>query len=445
MEKAVNSMNKASSALLREHYFYTTHPSGLPIYIFPKKLTTAFAYFAVRYGSTDNCFCVGEESTPRRVPAGVAHFLEHKLFENEDGSDAFEQFAALGADANAYTTYDKTAYLFSCTENFEAALSELLHFVLHPHFTDASVKKEQGIITEEIREYDDRPWDRCFQNLLCAMYRENPVRENICGSAESIRKITPELLYRCHAAFYRPSNMALVVCGDVDPDTVLKIANEQLPMQSDEKTIQKGHISEPSKVAKPYVEQAMQVSKPLFSIGIKDPVLLTDPDARLRRDLCINLLCEILFSRAGEFYSELFEQGIITPGFAYGYSSTETFAFTCLSGESDEPQRVLKLLKDYLARVCAEGLDREDFERCRRAMYADELRAYDSTEEIASRLLAFVFDGTQMFSCPDVLQSITKEELEALLPSLFEDGLFSLSVITPLDTTDSNFQKGDLI
>ena len=189
----------------------------------------------------------------------------------------------------------------------------------------------------------------------------------------------------------------------------------------------------------------MQVSKPLFSIGIKDPVLLTDPDARLRRDLCINLLCEILFSRAGEFYSELFEQGIITPGFAYGYSSTETFAFTCLSGESDEPQRVLKLLKDYLARACAEGLDREDFERCRRAMYADELRAYDSTEEIASRLLAFVFDGTQMFSCPDVLQSITKEELEALLPTLFEDGLFSLSVIAPLNTTDSNFQKGDLI
>lgn len=432
MKKTPRLTTEYISPLLGERYERFLHPSGLPIYIFPKKLTTAFAYFAVRYGSTDNCFCFGEESTPRRVPAGVAHFLEHKLFENEDGSDAFEQFAALGADANAYTTYDKTAYLFSCTENFEAALSELLRFVLHPHFTDASVKKEQGIITEEIREYDDRPWERCFQNLLCAMYRENPVRENICGSAESIRKITPELLYRCHAAFYRPSNMALVVCGDVDPDTVLKIADEQLPMQSDEKTIRRGHISEPSEVAKPYVEQAMQVSKPLFSIGIKDPVLPTDPDARLRRDLCINLLCEILFSRAGEFYSELFEQGIITPSFAYGYSSTETFAFTCLSGESDEPERVLALLKDYLARVLAEGLDREDFERCRRVMYADELRAYDSTEEIASRLLAFAFDGSELFSCPDVIQSITLNEIEALLSELFADECFALSVIRPL-------------
>ncbi|MBQ8212406.1 MAG: insulinase family protein [Clostridia bacterium] len=432
MEKALNSMNEASSALLREHYFFTTHPSGLPIYIFPKKLTTAFAYFAVRYGSTDNCFCVSEKGTPERVPAGVAHFLEHKLFENEDGSDAFEQFAALGADANAYTSYNKTAYLFSCTENFEAALSELLRFVLHPHFTDASVKKEQGIITEEIREYDDRPWERCFQNLLCAMYRENPVRENICGSAESIRKITPELLYRCHASFYRPSNMALIVCGDVDPETVLKIADAHLPTEALDEPIRRGNVNEPEEVAKTYVEQAMQVSKPLFSIGIKDPVLISDPDARLRRDLCVNLLCEILFSRAGEFYSGLFEQGIVTPSFSYGYSSTETFAFTCISGESDEPERVLALLKDYLARVRTEGLDREDFERCRRAMYADELRAYDSTEEIASRLLSFVLEGTQMFSCPDVIQSITLNETETLLSELFADERFALSVIRPL-------------
>lgn len=445
MAEFANTMNEAVSELLRERYCFTRHRSGLPIYVFPKKLTTTFAYFAVRYGSTDNCFCIGTENVPERVPAGIAHFLEHKLFENEDGSDAFEQFAALGADANAYTTYDKTAYLFSCTENFEAALAELLRFVTHPHFTEASVKKEQGIITEEIREYDDRPWDRCFQNLLCAMYQENSVRENICGSAESIRKITPELLYRCYGAFYRPSNMALVVCGDVDLDTVLRIADEHLPKQNDEEMIRRGRTNEPTEVAKAYVEQAMQVSKPLFSIGIKDPVLPSDPDTRLRRDLCINLLCEILFSRSGDFYNELFETGMITPSFAYGYSCTETFAFTCISGESDEPERVLALLKDYLAKIRAEGLDREVFERCRRVMYADELRAYDSTEEIASRLLAFVFDGTKLFSCPDVIQNITKEELEALLTSLFSDGLFSLSVINPLEAMDTNQKKGSSI
>lgn len=432
MADITNTMTEIRSERLREHYYVTRHKSGLPIYVFPKKLTTAFAYFAVRYGSIDNSLSLDGEQAAHRVPAGVAHFLEHKLFENEDGSDAFESFAALGADANAYTSYEKTAYLFSCTEGFSEALNELLYFVLHPHFTEASVKKEQGIIAEEIKEYDDRPWDRCFQNLLCAMYHRNPVRENICGSIQSIQEITPQLLYDCHRSFYQPSNMALVVCGDVDRQAVLDAVDRHLPQAKEEKKIVRDTPCEPLEVKKDYVSQKMQVSKPLFSIGFKDSVLPDTPAERLRRDLSINLLCEILFSRAGEFYNDLFESGIITPSFAYGYSSTDRFAFTCISGESDEPKRVLTLLREYLQRVKQEGLDGDDFERCKRVMYADELRAYDSTEEIASRLLSFAFDGAELFSCPEVIQSIKKEELEALLPTLFCDRYTSLSVINPL-------------
>ena len=432
MTENMNLMTEYSSPLLREHYYHVRHRSGLSVYVFPKKLTATVAYFAVRYGSVDNCFYIGENAIPTRVPEGIAHFLEHKLFENEDGSDAFEQFASLGADANAYTTYDRTVYLFSCTENFEESLQELLRFVTHPHFTDESVRKEQGIITEEIREYDDRPWDRCFQNLLCAMYRENPVRENICGSVESIQRITPALLYDCHRTFYRPSNMALVISGDVEPNSVLHIVDKILPQEADETWIRRHLPKEPAGVISPYSEQRMQVSKPLFSIGIKDSAVPTEPQSRLRRDLCINLLCEVLFSRSGRFYSELFEEGVISPSFAYGYSCTDTFGFICISGESDTPKIVLSRLQEYLKQVREGGIDRDDFERCRRVMYADELRAYDSTEEIASRLVSFVFDDTEMFSCPEVIQSICIEELETLMDKLFEDNLFTLSVIKPL-------------
>lgn len=422
-----------SSACLHERYTCMQHASGLPIYVFPKKLTTAYAFLATRYGSIDTCFCTEPNGTPVFTPDGVAHFLEHKLFENEDGGDAFEHFAALGADANAYTSYNRTAYLFSCTENFEEALAELLHFVTHPHFTEQSVKKEQGIIAQEIRECEDNPWECGYQLMLEALYESHPVRKNICGTVASIAQITPQLLYDCHRLFYHPANMALVICGDVTPDTVLRTVNRVLPSRIPKAPFFRAVPKEPPHVASPMLCVHMPVSKPIFCIGIKDPSVPSDPQARLRRDTAFSLLDEILFSRAGRFYNELFESGTVTPSFAGGYSSAEGFGFHCISGESDTPELVLQKLKAYLMRVCEEGIEQDAFERCRRVLYSDELRAYDSTEEIASRLLSFVFDDVEMFSYLSVLQSITKEELESLAKEAFREELFSLSVVRPLE------------
>ena len=425
-------MIEYSSALLKERYVRTVHKSGLPIYVFPKKLTTAFAYFAVRYGSVDNAFFSAGATQPTKVPDGVAHFLEHKLFENADGSDSFARFAALGADANAFTTYNRTAYLFSCTDRFEESLAELLTFVTHPHFTKASVQKEQGIIAEEIRMYEDSPWDRCMQLLCESLYHNHPVRNNICGTVESIARITPTLLYDCYHAFYTPENMALIVCGDVEPEAVLALADRWLPDTFAAKNTARVEVFEPVHAARTYAETRMQVAKPLFSIGIKDLPPTGTPAERLRRELAMDLLDEILFSRAGSFYNGLFEEGVIMPTFAAGYSCAEGFAFHCISGEAESPELVLERLKAYLAKVRKNGIPDADFERCRRVLYADELRAYDSTEEIASRLLSFVFDGAEMFSCPEVLQSITKGELEALLATAFPDEAFSMAVVRPL-------------
>ncbi len=421
------------SPLLKETYCRVEHDSGLQIYVFPKKMSTSYALFATRYGSLDRAFSV-DGGTLEELPDGVAHFLEHKLFDNADGSDAFARFSALGADANAYTTYNRTAYLFSCTERFDDSLAELLSFVTHPYFTRASVKKEQGIIAEEIRMYDDMPWERVFQNLLLAMYRAHPVRRNVCGTVASIKKITPELLYRAHALFYAPENMVLVVCGDVDTEAVCAVADRVLPAQSPEAVRVERHLpAEIAEVEKPFVEARMSVSKPIFSIGVKDDPPVPDPAVRARREFAMTLLNEVLFSQSGSFYHELFEEGLITPSFAHGYSACDSFAFNCITGESDRPEEVLARFWGYVERVMEAGLADEDVERARRVLYADEIRAYDSTEEIANRLLSFVLDGTNMFDVPEWIRAVTREELEGLMRALYKRERVALSVIRPLD------------
>lgn len=421
-----------TSALLREKYTYIKHASGLPIYVFPKQMSGTYALFATKYGSLDTTFAIGE-GKPVTVPHGIAHFLEHKLFEAPDGSDAFARFSALGADSNAYTDYSKTAYLFGCTENVEEALAELLTFVTEPHFTEESVARERGIIAEEIRDDEDSPWERAYLNLLTALYHKNPVRISIGGTIKSIQKITPKLLYQCYDAFYRLDNMALVVCGNVTPEAVLAVADRVLPNTREEKApVRRIYPAEPEVVHRTRIEAKMQAAKPIFNIGIKDNVLPEAPEERLRRDLSITLLNEILFSQAGPFYAELFDAGLISPSFSFGYSSTERFAFTCISGDSQNPEAVYDYLIEYLEAVKKKGLSTEDFERCRRVMYSDEIRAYDSTDEIANRLLSFIFDGSELFDVPAVLQSITKEELEELLHTLYQPQYFAMSVVRPL-------------
>jgi predicted Zn-dependent peptidase len=305
--------------------------------------------------------------------------------------------------------------------------------VTHPYFTKASVEKEQGIIGEEIRMYEDSPWSRCYRNLLEILYHDNPVRKNICGTAESIRQITPDLLYQCHEIFYNLSNMALVVCGDVSKEQVLKIADRELPTTANLATFERILPEEPATVVKKRSYDRMQVAKPLFSIGVKDPEIPADVSARLRKDAAMTLLNEILFSRSGAFYNELFEEGLLTPAFEVGYSITEDFAFNSFSGESDQPEEVFNRLLSYLEKTVSQGISEEEYQRCRRVLYADEVRAYDSTEEIANRLLSFVFEGAEMFSYLDLLRDVTGEELEELLKTAFCKDAFAMAVMEPLE------------
>ena len=419
--------------LLREKYYKYTHPSGLDIYVFPKKLSSNYAVIGTHYGSIDNSFRIKGEKNITTVPDGIAHFLEHKLFANEDGSDAFEHFSAIGADANAYTSFNKTAYLFSCTDNFEEALGELIDFVSHPYFTEESVERERGIIAQEIKMYDDSPAEVCYYGMLEGLYEKHSVKRNICGSCRSIAKITPELLYECYRVFYAPSNMALVVCGDVDAEQVVSIADEHLP--NDKSGVEIVRVSEndleSAAVALARVEKRMKVSKPIFNIGIKDIDIPSDPIERLRKDAAMSILNEMLFARAGELYSELFEGGLVSPEMSYCYTINPSFAFNSIAGEADDPEAVLRRIREYLSEKAEKGLSREDFERGKRVMYAEFVKEFDSTEEIANNMLSFIFDGADIFSYADIISEVSFEEVKALFSKMFKDEFFTMSVVRP--------------
>ena len=430
-------MNKEffTSELLNESYEKITHPSGLDIYVFPKKLTTTYAIFGVKYGSVNNCFSLSHDAKPTAYPDGIAHFLEHKLFINEDGSDSFERFSEYGADANAYTSFNKTAYLFSCTENFEESLGELIDFVTHPYFTPESVASEFGIIGEEIRMYDDNPADRCFYGMLEGMYENHSIRRNICGTEESISKITADTLYECYNAFYNLRNMALIVCGDVDSSTVLAVANEHLKTIApnfDTVTVNEND-NEPSCVFKALIEQKMQVSKPLFNIGIKDTDIPSSPLERHRKDAGMAILDEIIFSRAGKLYNDLFERNLISPNLSYGYTISESSAYNSIAGEADDPKLVLEEIKKHVALLRSEGLSLSDFIRGKRVMYAEFVKSFDSTDNIANNLLSFICEDTEMLSYANIIDSISFEYVNELFETSFDEEKITISIVYPLE------------
>lgn len=417
------------SALLGERYYKLHHESGLTVFVFPKEMSTTYGIFSVSFGgSTVSYEKNGEKYT---LPQGCAHFLEHKLFENEDGSNADDQFSSIGAYDNAYTSSEKTAYLFSATERAEEALGYLLRFVTQPYFTKKTVKKEIGIIAEEIRGCLDDPYDRCYMNMLEAMYFENPAKNEICGSEESISRITPEVLYTCCRDFYVPENMVLAVCGRISPEEVALIVDREIGKERIPFVPKSVGFSEPSYVKRPFVERRMPVGKPLFCIGVKDTEIPELPRERYKRTEGMNILLHMLFSEAGEFYLELLEQGILSPGFDSGYSASPNTAYVMITGESTDPELLMEKIRAHIEKSRREGLSSADFEREKKCLYSSYVSDFDSTEDIAFALTSYAYDGLDLFAYPEIIGEITLEYIENLLDTVFEDDRFVLSVIKP--------------
>lgn len=414
--------------VLKEKYYYTKHKSGLDIYVFPKRMTQKTAWLGVKLGSFYEDGAIVDGKTVS-YPDGIAHFLEHKLFSSEDGVDACEILASLGADANAYTSNNKTVYMFSCTENFEEALAELVSFVYDPHFTAENVASERGIITQEIKMCLDSPYDTVSRNLLTALYGKCKLSSDVLGDERSIAKISEKTLYSCYESFYRCSNMALVVCGDVDRDRVLRTVEDILKDHEAAEPPTLPTLSYSRAVKKPYIEKRMSVSQPIFEIGIKDAMPADDPRERLLRDVAMTILDEMLFSRAGELFGELFEGGYINESYSYGYSITRDAAFHSIYGEGDDPALVLERVKEYVERIKKRGLSERDFLRCKRVMYAEFIRDFDNVDDIAGSLMNIVFDGGELFEYRSIIESVSFDDVQKCFYESFDKECYALSVI----------------
>lgn len=420
------------SELLNEEYRFIKHKSGLDIYIFPKALSTSYAVIATKFGSIDNCFKIKGEEEFTKVPDGIAHFLEHKMFENEDGEDTFVKFSRTGADGNAFTSFKDTAYLFSCTENLYESLEILLKSTFSPYFTEENVKKEQGIIAQEIKMGEDDPSDALFQGILSALYEKSSLRIDIAGSVDSIMKITPELLYKCHSAFYNPSNMILCVSGQADENEVMRVVDKILS-ESTPKEVESFYEKEPKAVFKKKTLKKMAVSKPLFCIGIKDTEISEDAEERMKKNAAIQLISSIYFGRSSDLYNELYKEGLISPSFSSWSQHNKAFSFFTVSGDSSSPDSVLERFNAYIKRITQNSISKEDFERCRRAQYSKFVKLFDSTEEIANTLVTeFATDGGEIFRFAKILREITPEYTEGVLKQLFNPDFVSMSVILPI-------------
>lgn len=410
--------------------YMATHPSGLKIFVYPKEgYASTYAMFGTAYGSIDTTFRRSDETETVTVPAGIAHFLEHKLFESEDG-DAFARYAKTGASANAFTSFDKTCYLFSCTGNLQESLEILLDFVQSPYFTPQTVQKEQGIIGQEIRMYDDNPEWRVFFNLLGAMYHEHPVKVNIAGTVESIADITADLLYRCYRTFYSPANMVLAVAGKVEPELVFSTAEAMLK-KSGGFTVERSFPQEPDAVLKERVEENLSVSVPLFQLGFKEKA----PEGRISgRELAhTDILLELLASESSPLYCRLLEEGLINPTFGYEYLELPGCAAVIFGGESSNPDRVAEEIKKEITRLRQEGIAAEDFERARRAVYGRGIAALGNVQSVASLLMESAFAGREIDDALRGAEEATVEDIEKRLCCQMREETSVLSVIWPLN------------
>ena len=408
-----------------ESYIKVLHPSGLKIYILEKpQYNSAYAVFGTKYGSIDTCFSVNGEKT--QVPEGIAHFLEHKLFESEDG-DAFTKYAATGAYANAYTSFDRTCYLFSCSDRFYDNLGILLDFVQSPYFTAETVQKEQGIIGQEIRMYDDSPEWRVMFNMLLAMYKNHPVRIDIAGTVESIAKIDDKLLYKCYNTFYNPSNMFICIAGNVNPEKVLNQINGAIKTNAPIE-IERIGCDEPEEVTDSYVEQKLEVAQPIFCFGYKES--MDKPERTVKEKVRTALLLEIIAGDSSPLYKKLINEGLINDEFSFECFTGNGYSAVIFEGESSDPKRVAEEIKAEVTRLKADGIDKKLFSAVRCGMYGEAVRSFNSVKNIASQLVECAMSDSELFDELKYIKSATPEKVYKRL-SLFDNDKTVLSVVNP--------------
>ncbi len=420
-------LQKIESARAGDFYYKGRHPSGLDVYLYPKENgSSTRAVFGTKYGSIDSCFQRSDEPAPETVPEGIAHYLEHKLFESEDG-DAFARYAETGANANAFTGFESTCYVFSCTDRLYDSLRILLDFVQSPYFTEETVAKEQGIIGQEIKMYEDSPGWRVFFNYLQAMYHRHPVKNDAAGTIESIARITPEYLYRCYNTFYNLNNMVLVLSGKFDVDKVLGVCDEMLK-PSPTLSVRRVFPEEPDTIVKPLIEQRLSVAMPVFQFGYKESAKKLN-----EHDLAaMSALLTILGSDASVTFRRLLDSGLINEAsFSRDYFEGSGYATVMFGGESRDPEAAAELIRGEVARLQREGISEDDFRWAKRSLYGESIASLNHAVSIGSWITDFAFKGLELFTYIDALAELTLPQVQKKLEALRDDRSV-LSVIRPI-------------
>ena len=415
-------------ASIGETMVETKLANGLTVFVFPKpEYEKYFAFFATNYGGMDTKFQANGKW--QDTPQGVAHFLEHKMFDTKDGN-ALQDLSARGASPNAFTSSSITGYYFECTEGFAENLRTLLSFVSVPYFTQESVDKEQGIIGQEIRMIEDTPNWQAFTGLMAALYANHPIRNSVAGTRESIAEITADTLYACHEAFYNPGNMVLCVAGNVDAQEVSRIAQEILPPEGRGEIPRDYGKGEEASVFQPEKEIVMAVSTPIFQLGFKIPPA-QEGAARLRQRLLGDLAAEALMGTSTPLYARLYREGLVDHGFSYGYMDDTGCAMVLAGGESRDPAAVRKAILEEAARLQREGLDQGLFQRLKKAAYGGRVRSLNSFETLCVDQAQAYFAGEDVWTFPQVFDTIQKDDVEAAVAAWFQAEKAAIMVVRP--------------
>ena len=423
-------MKVIESLKIKEKAYIEKLENGMKIIIIPKKNTKKkYVIWGTHFGSIDNRFIMPQTGEEVFIPDGVAHFLEHKMFEQPDGTNSLDTLMALGLDANAYTTNDHTAYLFECTDNFYEGLDELMDYVQHPYFTDENVEKEKGIIGQEINMYDDDPGWQLYINIMDCLYKDNPIKLDIAGSIESISKITPDVLYKCYNTFYHPSNMVMVLCGDFEPENLLQEVKNRLIPKENQGEIKRIYPQKENSINKAEKTAQMEVSLPMFMMGFKD--IENSAENRIQKHIAIEILLNMLIGKSSDLYKELYENGILLAQPELDYEWSHEYAHVLISGFSQKPELVKQKIDEAISQMQKEGLNEENFNRIKRKIYGDYVIEYNSVANIGRMFLADSMKGINSFDYIEDFETITKEYTQNVLNEIFKKENEAISIIKP--------------
>ena len=413
---------------IREKLYTKKMKNGLTVMVIPKKgIRKKYVIWGTHYGSNDSKFIVPGEEQVTEVPKGVAHFLEHKMFEQENGKNSLDVLSGLGVNANAYTTNNHTAYLFECTDNFYEALDELMDYVQHPYFTDKNVEKEKGIINQEIMMYDYYPEWKVYLNCLDGMYHTNPVKLDITGTIETVSKIDKDILYKCYNTFYNPSNMCMVICGDFVPEKILEEVEKRLLDTKPCGEIKRIYEPEEKSIVKNKVEINMEVSIPIFVIGIKcEPVKQQE---KVRNHIAIEILLNMIIGESSELYQELYKSGVILSTPSFDYEFTDEYAHILISGASRDPDLLYNKLIEKIQKLKKDKINKDDFKRIKKLIYGIYAKEFNDVQDIARMFLSDFMKGINSFDYLEEIDSVDLEYIEQVLNTNFKEEKMVYSVI----------------